>query len=47
MKDDAPPSEVAKIKGKARGLATSVRNAQGSECERVEADLRAWRTALK
>ena len=47
MKDDAPPSEVAKIKQKARGLATSVRTAQGGQCQQVEADLRTWRMALR
>jgi tRNA A-37 threonylcarbamoyl transferase component Bud32 len=47
MKDDAAPSEVAKIKLKARSIATSVRNASGNQCQQVEAELRAWRTALR
>ena len=47
MADGALPSEVAKIKQKARVIATSVKNAQGSECQQVEADLRAWRMALR
>ncbi|MBS1148994.1 MAG: hypothetical protein H6Q89_692, partial [Myxococcaceae bacterium] len=47
MKDDAAPSEVAKVRQRARGIATSLRNAQGTQCQRVEADLRAWRMALR
>jgi serine/threonine-protein kinase len=47
LRDDAPPSEVAKVKLRSRTLAGSARKASGGGCERVEAELRAWRASFK
>ena len=47
MKDDARPSDVAKVKLKARNLAASLKNAQGRQCQQVEAQLVGWRKALR
>jgi serine/threonine protein kinase len=47
VSDLSDPTEIARIKNRARELTFEVRSSDGAPCEHVEAQLRSWRAVLK